>query len=391
MPYMTKYAIILAIVCILRQKPGTVQRYTYRIRILEDMIKKVVMDKSEKSLSGMIKRGSFYAAAFIFSTVMMAGCGKSARTSEDVMDSLATDVIAESDAAEPAALMEQDYGENGLSYKFTDDLGREVTVESADRVACLLGSFTDTWLLAGGDVIAAVDDSWDNQNLDLDESVVNLGSSMNPDIEPIIASAPDFVIASGQTKGQLELEEQLAQAGITVAYFNVSDFDEYLHMLDICTDITGRKDLYEENGLKVSEEIEEVVKRADGSAPTVLYLRASSTSVKAKGSSGSVGSEILYKLGCVNIADSDDSLLEELSMEAIIAADPDYIFVVPYGNDMDAAMQIVDEQLLKNPAWTSLTAVSNGNYYVLDKGLYHLKPNARWGEAYKGLADILYQ
>lgn len=388
---MAKYAIILTIVCKSRQEPGTIRRHTYRIRIIGDMNKKVVMDKSEMPLSGMIKRVSFCAAAFIFSAVLMTGCGKSARASEDVMDSLATDVIVESNAGESAALMEQDYGENGLSYQFTDDLGREVTVESADRVACLLGSFTETWLLAGGDVIAAVDDSWDNQKLDLDESVVNLGSSMNPDIEPIIASAPDFVIASGQTKGQLELEEQLEQAGITVAYFNVSDFDEYLHMLDICTDITGRKDLYEENGLKVSEEIEEVVKRADGSAPTVLYLRASSTSVKAKGSSGSVGSEILYKLGCVNIADSDDSLLEELSMEAIIAADPDYIFVVPYGNDMDAAMQIIDEQLLKNPAWTSLTAVSNGNYYVLDKELYHLKPNARWGEAYKGLADILYQ
>lgn len=388
---MAKYAIILTIVCKSRQEPGTIRRHTYRIRIIGDMNKKVVMDKSEMPLSGMIKRVSFCAAAFIFSAALMTGCGKSARASEDVMDSLATDVIVESNAGEPAALMEQNYGGNGLSYQFTDDLGREVTVESADRVACLLGSFTDTWLLAGGDVIAAVDDSWDNQKLHLDESVVNLGSSMNPDIEPIIASAPDFVIASGQTKGQLELEEQLEQAGIAVAYFNVSNFDEYLHMLDICTDITGRKDLYEENGLKVSEEIEEVVKRADGSAPTVLYLRASSTSVKAKGSSGSVGSEILYQLGCVNIADSDDSLLEELSMEAIIAADPDYIFVVPYGNDMDAAMQIIDEQLLKNPAWTSLTAVRNGNYYVLDKELYHLKPNARWGEAYKGLADILYQ
>ena len=37
----------------------------------------------------------------------------------------------------------------------------------------------------------------------------------------------------------------LTEAGVTVAYFDVSDFDAYLQMLDICTDITGRKDLYE--------------------------------------------------------------------------------------------------------------------------------------------------
>ncbi|MCD7835318.1 MAG: ABC transporter substrate-binding protein, partial [Lachnospiraceae bacterium] len=272
----------------------------------------------------------------------------------------------------------------------TDDLVRVVTVESAERVACLLESFTDTWLLAGGNVAAAVDGSWENTDLELDDSVIRLGSSMNPEIEAVIAASPDLCLASAQVNGQLELEEQLTQAGITVAYFNVSDFDEYLHMLDICTDITGRKDLYEENGLSVEEEIEEVLLRTDGSAPTVLYLRASSTSIKAKGSSGSVGSEILYNLGCVNIADSDESLLEELSMEAIIEADPEYIFVVPYGNNMAAAEKLIEEQLLSNPAWASLTAVREGNYYVLDKRLYHLKPNAKWGEAYRGLADILY-
>ena len=32
----------------------------------------------------------------------------------------------------------------------------------------------------------------------------------------------------------------------------------------------------------------------------------------------------------------------------------------------------------------------NGRYFLLEKELYNLKPNARWGEAYQKLADILY-
>ena len=36
-------------------------------------------------------------------------------------------------------------------------------------------------------------------------------------------------------------------------------------------------------------------------------------------------------------------------------------------------------------------AVKEGKYYVLDKKLYNIKPNARWGTAYKQLADILKQ
>ena len=95
-------------------------------------------------------------------------------------------------------------------------------------------------------------------------------------------------------------------------------------------------------------------------------------------------------MGCVNIADSDTSLLDDLSLEAIVVADPDYIFVTTQGNDTDAAIRNIDKLLTSNPAWSALTAVKQGRYYVLDKKLYNLKPNAKWGEAYKQLADILY-
>lgn len=271
-----------------------------------------------------------------------------------------------------------------------DDLGREVTVTSHDRVATLIGSFTDIWMLAGGQVVAAADDSWESLNLELDESTINLGSIMEPDVEQLIAAEPDLVIASSNTDADVELLELLEQNGITVLYFSVSDFTEYLHMLDVCTDITGRKDLYEENGLKVQAQIEEIKKRVDGSKPEVLFLRASSGNVKAKGSEGNVCGEMLAQLGCVNIADSEESLLDDLSMEAIIAADPEYIFVTTQGKDTEAAMQNVEELLVNNPAWSSLTAIKEQKYYVLDKRLFNLKPNARWAEAYEILADILY-
>lgn len=292
-------------------------------------------------------------------------------------------------ASEPAVNQVSE-SQNQEAVTFVDDLGREVTVESHERVATLIGSFTDIWLLAGGEVTAAANDSWESLGLDLGEDVVNLGSILNPDVEQLIAAEPDLVIASANTDADVELEELLEQAGITVVYFAVSDFSEYLHMLEICTDITGRKDLYEKNGLAVQKQIEAVKERIDGSNPTVLFLRASSSSVKAKGSSGNVCGEMLAELGCINIADSDTGLLEDLSMEAIIAADPEYIFVTTQGTDYEAAMKNVEELLVSNPAWASLSAVKSGEYYALDKRLFNLKPNAYWGDAYEILADILY-
>ena len=92
----------------------------------------------------------------------------------------------------------------------------------------------------------------------------------------------------------------------------------------------------------------------------------------------------------MNIADSDETLLEQLSLERILQLDPDFIFVVMQGADKSEAQRALDHTLLANPAWQSLTAVQQGRYYVMDDRLYNLKPNARWGEAYEHLADILY-
>ena len=79
-----------------------------------------------------------------------------------------------------------------------------------------------------------------------------------------------------------------------------------------------------------------------------------------------------------------------MSIEKIIEQDPDYIFVVLQGSDSTKAEGILQSTLLSNPAWETLTAVKEGRYYVMDPNLYNMKPNARWGEAYEGLADILY-
>lgn len=276
---------------------------------------------------------------------------------------------------------------------FTDDLDREVTVPvQPRRVAVLLGSYADVWCLAGGadSLVAAADDAWEDFDLPLGEDVANLGSLQEPNLEELIAAQPDLVIASSNTTSQVELRPSLEGLGIPTVYFGVNSFKDYLAMLGICTMITGQTENYQTYGLDVQAQVEAAKDQADGSAPTVLLLRSASTSCKVKNSKGTVLGEILADLGAVNIADSDTGLLEDLSMERILADDPDYIFVVFQGSDQAAAQKTLEAALTANPAWETLTAVQNGRYYLMEKELYHLKPNARWGEAYRKVADILY-
>lgn len=277
---------------------------------------------------------------------------------------------------------------------FVDDLGREVTVEHPQRVAALLGSYADIWYLAGGEICASADDAWDDFQLPLSEDAVNLGMTKNLNLEKLFAADPDLVLASSNTMGNVEWMDTLEAAGVTTAYFEVSDFEDYLNMLKICTEITEREDLYEKNGLEIQEQIQEVRAASQeriqktGYAPKVLSLRASSTYIRAKNSKNNVLGEMLAGLGCENIADSEASLLENLSMEQIIWQDPEYIFFVQQGDDPDGTQKNIESFIAEQPAWSELTAVKEGNVYLLDKALYGLKPNDRWGEAYAELEKI---
>ena len=276
-------------------------------------------------------------------------------------------------------------------YTFTDALGREVSVTSFEKTVIASGSLAEIWELAGGTVYGATDDALDGHSLKDPDSVKIYGDVKNPSVESIIADDADFVIFSSTIANQVELEESLSSAGVTVAYFNVESFDEYLSMLKICTDITGNSDLYTSNGEAVRERIEQAIEKSKGhDAPDILLLRAYSTGVKAKGSDNMTG-QMLSDLGCVNIADSDSSLLEELSLESIVRADPDYVFITTMGEDEQAAIAQYESTLASNPAWQELTAVKNNKVHILPKDLYHYKPNARWGEAYEKLEEILYE
>lgn len=277
-------------------------------------------------------------------------------------------------------------------YFFTDALGRNVSLDKKpERVAALIGSFADVWCLSGGKLIAAAEDAWEDFGLETD--AVNIGGAHSPSLERLLSADPDFVIASASTSADVEMETALCNAGITVAYFDVDNFEDYLKMLNVCTDITGRKDLYEKNGIEIQSKIEKIKtefnsKNIPENKRTVLLLRASSSSVKAKNSEGTVLGEMLKSIGCINIADSEKTLLESLSIESIIKNEPYHIFVVTMGDDTEAAKDNLERNMQENSAWGKLSAVKNNRLHIMDRRLFNLKPNDEWAVAYEKLCEI---
>ncbi len=281
-------------------------------------------------------------------------------------------------------------------YTFTDALGNQVTVDKPQRVVACMGSFANTWELAGGTLVGASNDAFQDYGLD-SGSIEQVGDFTAPNLEKIIALKPDFVIMTGASTGkdgaanQVSLKDALTASGIPVAYFNVTTFGDYLGMLRICCSITGRDDLYEQNGAAVQRQIDGIKSQAKpgGEAPTVLLMTTYSGGTRVQNSSTMTGA-MLAELGAKNLADENKSLLKDFSLESVIELNPDFILVVPMGNDDAASMKNLKDATEANPAWSTLDAVKNGNFVTLDKKLFLFKPNADWAKSYATLYNTLY-
>lgn len=299
-----------------------------------------------------------------------------------------------SSSSEEPALQEAVASQEG-AYTFTDDLGNEVTVEHTDRVVACMGSFANIWELAGGTLVGASDDTFDSYELSSPD-VARIGDFSNPNIEAIIALEPDFVIMTSGTGGrggssdQSDSKAALDASGIPVAYFDVTTFDDYLRMLRTCCDLTGRDDLYAQNGQNVADKIDAIKEQVPAEHDyTALLMTTYSGGTRVQSSSSMAGA-MLADLGVKNLADENQSLLKDFSLESVIEANPDFIFVVPMGNDDAAALKNLKEATEANPAWSTLSAVENGQYITLQADLFMYKPNNRWAMSYQALYDALY-
>lgn len=270
-----------------------------------------------------------------------------------------------------------------------DSLGNTVRVPAPPRVVCLYGSYSDAWLSAGGTLAGTTEDAVKERGLDVGGAEI-VGTVKEPSAEKIIALEPDVVILSADVAAQQDMVDVLESAGLPCLSYRADTFADYAAMMEQFCAATGRPERYQETVGKAEAQIK-AAKEAYGfseDGPRVLLMRAFSTGVKAKTDDELAGA-ILKDLGCRNIADEHPSMLEDLSLEEVIGAEPEFIFVTTMGSE-EKALDYLYSLIEKNPAWSGLEAVQEGRFLVLPKDLFHYKPNARWGESYEYLGRLLH-
>lgn len=324
-------------------------------------------------------------AACILTAAMAAACTLTACAQETEAPE-SESVAAEQESARPEPVT------------FTDDLGNTVTVSDPRRVVACMGSFANAWELAGGTLVGASDDAYEFESFAIaSQNVTRVGDFTSINLETVLALEPDFVIMTcgtggrGSSSSQEDLKPALDAAGIPVAYFDVTDFAGYARMMEVFCTITCHEDLFAEHVTAKREAIDRIIAEAASQKmkPTALIMTTYSRGTRAL-SSASMAGGMLKELGAVNLADGNKDIMAEFSLESVVALDPDFIFVIPMGNDRDAAIANLERETKANPAWASLSAVQKGRYIILDPDLFLYKPNDRWDESYSTLFGHLY-
>ena len=277
---------------------------------------------------------------------------------------------------------------------FTDSVGNLVTLnKKPEKVAVLFSSFADIWVSAGGRIDITVGESVERGFAE--EGVLLVDESAGHttiDTETLIMASPDLVIGTADYESNADACNLCRDAGIPAALFRVESLDDYLSMLKILCEITECEENYVKYGEEVKKEADEIIFSVPEreKQPRILFVRAGSgaRSTKAKTAEDNFVCEMLKELKTENIAEKARVLLDGLSLEEIVSADPDYIFVSFMGKEEESRAYF--DSLISGEGWRSLTAVKKGRVVYLPKELFHYKPNSRWATAYKTLYNELY-
>ena len=302
--------------------------------------------------------------------LMTAGCGRSAETAPEA---------AAPSLQETAAPAED----------VTDPAPAEAPSELPENVVALSRSIGELWLLAGGKLTGVTEDAMDLPGLE--ESAVSIGSLAHPSSEAILALNPGMILMTEDMPTHKKLAEEMRGLGLTVRTVNIDSFGDYDGIMAELTGMTGRKDLYDQNVTAVRERIGSILEEAalqQAEAGTYLCMRVSPTKNRVM-KQDYFACEIISDFGLVNIA-ADSSALDELNLEAIAAADPDWIFVIPMG-DEEEAMEVYQEVFASQAVWKELSAAATDRIVVLPSAYFMYKPNAKWDEAYRYMYGILYK
>lgn len=268
----------------------------------------------------------------------------------------------------------------------TDGLGRVLTLDLApQRVISLAPSNTEILYAVGAGSLMVGRDDFSNYPEEV-VSLPSVGGSMGDyNLEQITSLQPDLVLAAEiNTPEQVKALEDI---GIQVYYLsNPTDLEGVFQNLLIVGELTGRQSQAAELATSLRARVETVQQKLAGISerPMVFYELDGSEPAKPWTAGKGTFMDLLIQLaGGENIGASMESSWGQLSLEALLLANPDVILLG------DAAYGVTVEQVAARAGWEVIKAVQNQQIVPFNDDMAS-RPGPRLVDGLEILARILH-
>lgn len=245
--------------------------------------------------------------------------------------------------------------------------GTSLTItEKPEAIISLSATATEIlFAIDAGSQVIAVDDQ---SNYPAEAPISGL-SGFTPNLESIVALAPDLVVVSFDADG-IVAALNAADVPVLVQYAATSLDDTYLQIAELGT-ATGKTQQSQELISEMQSEIAAAIATLPANVSELTYYHELDNTLYSVTSATFIGA--VYALaGLTNIADAAtgaESGYPQLSPEFIVAANPALVFLA----DTKCCGQTA-ETLAQRPGFAELSAVTTGSVVELDDDIA-----SRWG------------
>ncbi len=242
-----------------------------------------------------------------------------------------------------------------------DDLGRRVTLSApAKRVVTLAPHLTELVYAAGGDnqIVATV--AWSDYP-EAAKSLPVIGSNNRINYEALLLQKPDLVLVwhSGNNAGILE---QLQALGFTV-YVNdpeqLSDIPKTLTRLGV---LLGQENTAEREAATFSAELAALNREFHSADRLRVFYQIWDQPLMTLGR-GHLLNDVLALCGGENVFADQPVLVPRLSVESVLAAEPEVIIIAQY--------LATESAFARWRQWPQMRAVAADNLYAVNPYLLH--------------------
>jgi len=271
-----------------------------------------------------------------------------------------------------------------LAVVYTDDLGREVTLEATpQRIVSLAPSNTEILFAVGaGPQVIGRDEFSDYP--EQAASIENIGGSFGEyNVEAIVALEPDLVLAAEINPP--ELVQQLEDLGLTVYYLgNPTSLEEMYTNLETVAALTGKDAHGLVDSLKARvAAVDEKIAPLSSRIPVFYEIDASDPTKPWTYGPGTFGDLLISRAGGYNIGGNvENDPYPQISLEQIVASNPSVIILG------DSMWGVTPESVVERPGWETIPAVKSNSIFPFDDNLVS-RPGPRLVDGLEQLAKLL--